>query len=192
MAAVNPVIIWSTFLSFFLLRLLTFSLVSSSSFFSLFLSLSLPPPFTVIVLTPNYLLVPFPFSLFPFPFSLFPFAIGGAKKNGKTEVVTLLERFKSDDAKTRSEVRKELRINGQYSYYSPPYSCSCSLPFQSQFMIFSIFYAPAIFSLSIYLQMILNFSSLLSSLSLNLRFPCVHPTQAHHGAVPRLCCWQIP
>jgi len=31
--------------------------------------------------------------------------------------VTLLERFKSDAAKTRSEVRKELGINGQYSYY---------------------------------------------------------------------------
>jgi len=44
-------------------------------------------------------------------------AIGGAKKNGKTEVVTLLERFKSDAARTRSEVRKELGINGQYSYY---------------------------------------------------------------------------
>jgi len=38
-----------------------------------------------------------------------------AKKYGKTEVVTLLERFKSDAAKTRSEVRKELGINGQYS-----------------------------------------------------------------------------
>ena len=35
-------------------------------------------------------------------------AIGGAKKRGKTEVVTLLERFKSDAAKTRSEVRMEL------------------------------------------------------------------------------------
>ena len=46
-------------------------------------------------------------------------AIGGAKKNGKTEVVTLLERFKSDAAKTRSEVRKELGINGQYhSFFS--------------------------------------------------------------------------
>ena len=46
-------------------------------------------------------------------------AIGGAKKRGKTEVVTLLERFKNDAAKTRSEVRKELGINGQYSdYYS--------------------------------------------------------------------------
>ena len=43
-------------------------------------------------------------------------AIGGARK---TEVVTLLERFKSDAAKTRSEVRKELGINGQYpSFFS--------------------------------------------------------------------------
>ena len=41
-------------------------------------------------------------------------AFGGAKKRGKTEVVTLLERFKSDAAKTRSEVRKELGITGQY------------------------------------------------------------------------------
>ena len=31
-----------------------------------------------------------------------------------TEVVTLLKRFKGDAAKTRSEVRKELGINGQY------------------------------------------------------------------------------
>jgi len=37
-------------------------------------------------------------------------AIGAAKKNGKKEVVSLLERFKSDAAKTRSEVRKELGI----------------------------------------------------------------------------------
>ena len=44
-------------------------------------------------------------------------AIGAAKKEGKTEVVTLLERFKSDAAKTRSEVRKELGINGQYSIH---------------------------------------------------------------------------
>jgi len=47
-------------------------------------------------------------------------AIGVAKKYGKTDVATLLERFKSDDAaKTRSEVRKELGINGQYpSFFS--------------------------------------------------------------------------
>ena len=46
-------------------------------------------------------------------------AIGGARKNGKTEVVALLERFKSDAAKTRSEVRKELGITGQYhSFFS--------------------------------------------------------------------------
>jgi len=41
-------------------------------------------------------------------------AIGVAKKNHRTEVVSLLERFKSDAAKTRSEVRKELGITGQY------------------------------------------------------------------------------
>ena len=46
-------------------------------------------------------------------------AIGGAKREGETEVVTLLERFKSDAAKTRSEVRKELGITGQYhSFFS--------------------------------------------------------------------------
>ena len=36
--------------------------------------------------------------------------IGVAKERGKAEVMTLLERFKSDAAKTRSEVRKELGI----------------------------------------------------------------------------------
>ena len=41
-------------------------------------------------------------------------AFGAAKKRGKTEIVTLLERFKSDAAKTRSKVRKELGITGQY------------------------------------------------------------------------------
>ena len=40
-------------------------------------------------------------------------AIGVAKKEGKAEIVTLLERFKGDAAKTRSEVKKELGINGQ-------------------------------------------------------------------------------
>ena len=40
-------------------------------------------------------------------------AIGTAKNQGKTGVVSLLERFKSDAAKTRSEVRMELRITGQ-------------------------------------------------------------------------------
>ena len=45
-------------------------------------------------------------------------AIGRAKKFRETDMVTLLERFKSDAAKTRSEVRKELGINGQSSSYS--------------------------------------------------------------------------
>ena len=39
-------------------------------------------------------------------------AIGAAKKSGQTEVVTLLERFKSDAVQTRGEVRVELGING--------------------------------------------------------------------------------
>jgi len=37
-------------------------------------------------------------------------AIGGAKKNGKTEVVALLKRFKSDAAKTRHIIRVELGL----------------------------------------------------------------------------------
>ena len=53
-------------------------------------------------------------------------AIGGAKSQGKTEVATLLERFESDAAKTRSEVRKELGIAGQYYFYYC-YSYSYSL-----------------------------------------------------------------
>jgi len=44
-------------------------------------------------------------------------AIGVAKERGHAEVVALLERFHSDAAKTRSEVRKQFGINGQYSYY---------------------------------------------------------------------------
>jgi len=40
-------------------------------------------------------------------------AIGESRNEGKTEVVTLLERFKSDAAKTRDEVRMELGITGQ-------------------------------------------------------------------------------
>jgi len=43
--------------------------------------------------------------------------IGAAKKEKKTEVVSLLERFKSDAGKTRSEIKTELGINGQYSSY---------------------------------------------------------------------------
>jgi len=44
------------------------------------------------------------------PGDSFTDAIGAAKKKGKTEVVSLLERFKSDATKTRSEVRLELGI----------------------------------------------------------------------------------
>jgi len=41
-------------------------------------------------------------------------AIGAAKRQGKTEVVSLLVRFKSDPTKTRSELRLELGItNGK-------------------------------------------------------------------------------
>jgi len=45
-------------------------------------------------------------------------AIGAAKQEKKAEVVSLLERFKSDPTKTRSEVRLQLGINGQYYSYS--------------------------------------------------------------------------
>jgi len=46
-------------------------------------------------------------------------AIGRAKQLGKTEVASLLERFKSDATKTRNEIKKELGINGEYycSFY---------------------------------------------------------------------------
>ena len=40
-------------------------------------------------------------------------AIGEAKKEGKKEVVTLLERFKGDATKTRDEIRMELGITGE-------------------------------------------------------------------------------
>ena len=43
-------------------------------------------------------------------------AIRIAKNRRYSEVVTLLESFQSDAAETRSQVRKELGINGQYSY----------------------------------------------------------------------------
>ena len=41
-------------------------------------------------------------------------AIGSAKRYGNTEAATLLERFKGDAAKTRSELVKELGIDGQF------------------------------------------------------------------------------
>jgi len=44
-------------------------------------------------------------------------AIGGARKTGKTEVATLLERFQDDASKTRSEVRLELGITGQSAVF---------------------------------------------------------------------------
>jgi len=62
-------------------------------------------------------------------------AIGVAKKCGKTEVATLLERFQSDASKTRSEVRKELGINGQY--YSYHYYYSILFLFSSFFNLIS-------------------------------------------------------
>jgi len=62
-------------------------------------------------------------------------AIGVAKRQGKTEVVTLLERFKSDAAKTRSEVRKELGITGQYIiHFSPLIKIFFNLIFNFNFL----------------------------------------------------------
>ena len=52
-------------------------------------------------------------------------AIGAAKRQGKTEVVSLLVRFKSDPTKTRSELRLELGINGQFYYSYCYYYCYC-------------------------------------------------------------------
>jgi len=43
-------------------------------------------------------------------------AIGVARREKETEVVTLLERFKSDAAKTRNEARLELGINGSHPF----------------------------------------------------------------------------
>jgi len=50
-------------------------------------------------------------------------AIGRAWTKGETDVATLLERFKENPEKTRSEVRKELKITGRY-----PSSSSFSFP----------------------------------------------------------------
>ena len=80
-------------------------------------------------------------------------AIGEAEKKGETEVVTLLKRFKGDAAKTRSEVRKELGIIGQYSYcycYDYYYFHYHAIPFLS-FSVHDLlhFLPPTIFSLSI-------------------------------------------
>jgi len=47
-------------------------------------------------------------------------AIGVARKEGNTEVVNLLGRFKSDAAKTRSEVRSELGIIGEVAAPTAP------------------------------------------------------------------------
>jgi len=115
-------------------------------------------------------------------------AIGRAKKEGKSEVVTLLERFKSDAAKTRIEVKKELGINGQYSSIIPSYSCSYSRPLSFSVHGLLHFLTRHFFTFNVIVKnLFFLFSSLLS---LNIRFPCVHPTKAHHGAVPRLCWWR--
>jgi len=77
-------------------------------------------------------------------------AIGTAKQENETEVVSLLERFKSDAARTRSEVRMELGINGQcsssYSYYYC-YSLSSFFKFPRHYFNSQILF----FSLSLYL-----------------------------------------
>jgi len=55
-------------------------------------------------------------------------AIAVAKQNGRTEVVTLLERFKNDAAQTRSDVRKELESMVRTITTTIP-SCSYSSSF---------------------------------------------------------------
>jgi len=74
-------------------------------------------------------------------------AIGKAEERGETKVATLLERFKSDAAKTRSEVRQELGVNGQYYPY---YYYSILFLFLFSFSVHNLLhFSPAIFSLSI-------------------------------------------
>ena len=63
-------------------------------------------------------------------------AIGATKREGKTEVVSLLKRFKSDPTKTRSEVRLELGITDGKSVNQLISSCS-SLSILS-FLLFEI------------------------------------------------------
>ena len=90
-------------------------------------------------------------------------AIGVAKEYRRTEVVTLLERFKSDAAKTRSEVRMELGINGQYYSY---YYYSILFLFLFSFSVHNLLhFSPAIFHFHFNCKKpFFLFSSLLSSL----------------------------
>jgi len=77
----------------------------------------------------------------------------------------LLERFKSDAANTRNEVRKELGINGQ----SPTPTVPHPIPVLVLFILSSWssqFFYPPFFHFQFNCEMILNFSSLLFSLSL--------------------------
>ena len=64
-------------------------------------------------------------------------AIGGAKQRGKTEVVSLLERFKENPAQTRSEIRKELGVIGEilssFFFFSSLFSFSLTSPFYFRF-----------------------------------------------------------
>ena len=73
-------------------------------------------------------------------------AIGEARKEKKTEVVSLLERFKENPEKTRSEVRKELGITGEMRcslslfhlpFFSFLFLFFFSFPFFSKFLLHS-------------------------------------------------------
>jgi len=87
-------------------------------------------------------------------------AVGAAKQEGRTDVVTLLERFKSDPTKTRSEVKMELGITtGQYS-------CHPSSIIRNPSLGGDLHYLFVLFA--------------------QFRFPCDHPTQAHAARVPGL------
>jgi len=90
-------------------------------------------------------------------------AIGVAKQEKETEVVSLLERFKSDPAKTRIQVRLELGITtGQSIHLLISLSILSSFHFWDFDFTFFFFF----FLFLIY-----------------FRFPCDHSTEDHPGAV---------
>jgi len=95
-------------------------------------------------------------------------AIGAAKQEKKTEVVTLLERLKSDATKTRSEVRKQLGITTSKSLNQLISSCS------------------SLSILSFHFLGDLSFDGRLTFSFFISRFPCENSTKALQGAVPRL------
>ena len=90
-------------------------------------------------------------------------AIGRARNFDTTEVVTLLERFQEYQEDTRQQVRMGLEINGQTIFNLLFFFFFFFFFLDSEFLFFFLF-----------------------------RFPCVHPTKAHQGAVRRLRWWKTP